>query len=242
MNLFDKENSIEPGPKQTATPRKVEGDEGLAQERGIKFSVNVKLGTKTSKTTKDEASDGVAKQHGFYTAQKLGTTRYYTDYQQKSEVMRANSSKITTKLNDRQTVGAMLDLAQSRGWNSVKLRGTEDFKREAWVQAQVRGLETEGYRPKATDLQEADRRKVAAAPVETPAKQATAAKQQARSAPVSSTPDAQPRQAPRVVDKPAAQAVWGDVEKKGQRARKVDSTPTSERQASVSRSKASEAA
>ena len=64
----------------------------------------------------------------------------------------------------------MLDLAQARGWQSVKLRGTDSFKREAWVQAQVRGMQTEGYQPKATDMQEAQRRTVAATPVVQPAK------------------------------------------------------------------------
>jgi hypothetical protein len=59
----------------------------------------------------------------------------------------------------------MLDLAQARGWKSVRLRGTESFRREAWVQAQVRGMQTEGYHPKATNMQEAQRRTVAATPI-----------------------------------------------------------------------------
>ena len=63
----------------------------------------------------------------------------------------------------------MLDLAQARGWQSVKLRGADSFKREAWVQAQVRGMQTEGYQPKATDVQEAQRRTAAATPVVQPA-------------------------------------------------------------------------
>ena len=111
-------------------------------------------------------------------AERRSTRIYYTDYQQKSEVMRAAPQRITTRLDDRQTVSAMLDLAQARGWQSVKLRGTDSFKREAWVQAQVRGMQTEGYQPKATDMQEAQRRTVAATPVAQPAKapaEATAA-------------------------------------------------------------------
>ena len=116
--------------------------------------------------------DAVAKQHGFYTADRWRTRHYYSDYQQKSEVMRASATRITTKLDDKQTVNAMLDVAEARGWQTLKLRGAEDFKREAWVQSQLRGIETDGYRPKATDVQEAERRKLAALPAAEPSRQA----------------------------------------------------------------------
>ena len=116
--------------------------------------------------------DAVAQRHGLYTAEKGSTRRYYADYQQKQEVMRAHPKRITTKLDDKQTVGAMLDLAQSRGWSVVRLKGTADFQREAWVQAQVRGITADGYKPTATDQQEAARRKAAMAPVQAPAVQA----------------------------------------------------------------------
>lgn len=111
--------------------------------------------------------DPIAEKHGLYTADaKLTKTRtYFNDYQQKTEAFRATAKQISSRLSDRQTVTAMLDLAQERGWSTVKLRGTDEFKREAWVQAQERGLETAGYKPKETDRQEADRRVQALEPV-----------------------------------------------------------------------------
>ncbi len=118
--------------------------------------------------------DAVAQQHGLYTAEKGSTRRYYADYQQKQEVMRAAPKSISTKLDDKQTVSAMLDLAQSRGWDTVRLKGTADFQREAWVQTQVRGMKAEGYKPTATDQQEAARRKAAVAPVQAPPVKAAA--------------------------------------------------------------------
>lgn len=80
--------------------------------------------------------------------------------------MRAHDNRITTKFDDQKTVSAILDLAESRGWQRVKLTGSNEFKREAWVQAQERGIETVGYKPKQTDIQEAARRKEAAQPTE----------------------------------------------------------------------------
>jgi len=109
----------------------------------------------------DPLVDVVADKHNLYTTDKKFPTAarvYYSDYQQKQEVMRAQTNTITTKLDDRQTIGQMLDLAQARGWQTVKLRGTDAFEREAWVQAQARGMKAEGYKPTNTDKQEVERR------------------------------------------------------------------------------------
>jgi hypothetical protein len=166
----------------------------------------------------DAQTDAIAKQHNLYTNERWKTRIYYSDYQQKSEVMRAKPQQITTKLDDRQTVSAMLDLAQSRGWQTVKLRGSEAFKREVWVQAQVRGIKAEGYTAKNTDLQEAERRKVAAAPVVALAKETTPR-------PARKPKTAEPQQ--RAQEK----AVWNVVESNGKQARQQDSVKPTEKPA-----------
>jgi hypothetical protein len=188
--------------------------------------------------------DAVAQQHGLYTTAKGSTRRYYADYQQKREVMRADPKRISTKHGDKQTVSAMLDLAQSRGWDTVRLKGTADFQREAWVQAQVRGMKAEGYKPTATDQQELARRKAAVAPVQAPVAvavpvQASAPKVAPMPAAESTAPAAaapKPRRAtaarrpdveaaPDKAKMPPAQrskAVWGAVEAAGQQARAGD--------------------
>ena len=175
--------------------------------------------------------DAVAKQHGLYTHDRLGTRRYYSDYQQKSEAMRATVGRISTKRSDQQTVTAMLDLAQSRGWGSVKVKGTDDFRREAWVQAQVRGMTVDGYKPKQTDMQEAARRTEALAPVKAlpqreagvvtapvAAKADTAKKVAAAPAPVASKKAAATEKAKQ------SEAAWKPVEASGQaeRARQIN--------------------
>ena len=59
---------------------------------------------------------------------------------------------------DQKTISAVLDLAEMKGWDRIKIHGTDEFKRELWVQAHVRGVETEGYQPTNTDRQEAEKR------------------------------------------------------------------------------------
>lgn len=112
----------------------------------------------------DGERDAFATRHNLYTEDKRSTRVYYSDYQQKTEVMRANAKEITTKQDDRQTVAMMLDLAQSKGWQTIKLNGTDSFRREAFIEAYARGIGTEGYQPKPTDMQEVARRRAAVAP------------------------------------------------------------------------------
>jgi len=189
--MFGNDNSIEPVRAVAAVAVKADGStatrgfvEPLIREAtpdDLASAARRALGKDTAESTPDKAAaeakgglfrrrptepqkpDPVAQQHGLYTTEKRGTRRYYSDYQQKQEVMRADPKRISTKLDDKQTVSAMLDLAQSRGWDTVRLKGTKDFQREAWVQSQVRGIAAEGYKPSATDQQEAARRTAAVA-------------------------------------------------------------------------------
>ncbi len=154
--------------------------------------------------------DAIAKRHGLYTADRGKTRTYFADYQQKREVMRADPARIRTKHDDRQTVTAVLDLAQARGWDTLRLRGSEDFRREAWVQAGVRGIATEGYKPAETDRQELARRQAALKPAAVAAESAPAA---ARPVPVRA---ASPQQAWSAVEKQGEQARASDAAKQGQ--------------------------
>lgn len=209
MALFN-ENAIEAGNAQNAQreAQAAQMKEAAATTDRL-ININVSIGPKRQKQGE---ADAVAEQHKLYTKDGMMGRRYYTDYQQKNETMRATETKISTRLDDRQTVGMMLDLAQSKGWQTVKLRGTDDFRREAWVQAQERGLATEGYKAKETDKQELARR-VADKPTQSAAQKAPSEKPAPRAA----------QAAQKIAEKPAEtkakRAVWGEVEKIGRRVR-----------------------
>jgi putative DNA primase/helicase len=47
----------------------------------------------------------------------------------------------------------MIQLAEAKGWQTVQLRGTEEFRREAWLQASLKGMEAKGYKPREVDIQ-----------------------------------------------------------------------------------------
>lgn len=168
----------------------------------------------SASTSTAPAADPVAERHGLYTAEHLGGRRYYADYQQKSEVMRASKFRISSRLDDKQTISAMVDLAETRGWQSVKLSGSESFRREAWVQASLRGVATEGYTPWETDRQELVRRQNA---MERPATTAKAeAAQPAKAVSVTaSKPAAAEAQQARAQDRPEQAAAAEAAPKAG---------------------------
>lgn len=224
--MFGFDNSIEPA----ASVRQVTSRKPSPDETPVREATPAEMRALKSRPTLHEAeADAVARRHNLYVAKRRSARIYYTDYQQKSEVMRANPGRISTRLDDRQTVSAMLDLAQSRSWQTIKLRGTDTFKREAWVQAEVRGIVTEGYRPTTTDMQEAERRKLAATPVAQPAKAPAAKATTAPAKPAAKTVKPVPVSTANPTATDAGQtaqkrqaAVWGSVETAGQQARQND--------------------
>lgn len=48
-------------------------------------------------------------------------------------------------------VKAGLQVAKEKGWQAVEVKGSEDFRREAWIQAGLMGIELKGYRATKED-------------------------------------------------------------------------------------------
>ncbi|MEM5312502.1 LPD7 domain-containing protein [Paraburkholderia sp. JHI869] len=141
---------------------------------------------------------------------------------------------LATASEDRSVITHMVEVAKAKNWSELQLKGTEEFRRQAWVAAELAGVPTRGFRPKqvdhamltaareamrigageqAGDAHEARTNTVesAAAPKsdgaqpETPAPRAPAAPASADAGPVTAAPAAQrARQSQRV--RPASQA------------------------------------
>lgn len=50
-------------------------------------------------------------------------------------------------------VKAGIQVAKEKGWEGVKVTGSEEFRRESWMQANLMGMEITGYKPKAEDFE-----------------------------------------------------------------------------------------
>lgn len=60
--------------------------------------------------------------------------------------------KLATSTTDKAAIADMVALAKAKQWDSLKLAGSQEFRREAWLQAESQGIKTQGYTPKEADL------------------------------------------------------------------------------------------
>lgn len=67
-------------------------------------------------------------------------------------------NKLETKSNSESIAESMVRIAEARGWDEIKVSGTETFKREAWLEAASRGMHVKGYTPSEQDKATLDKR------------------------------------------------------------------------------------
>lgn len=60
---------------------------------------------------------------------------------------------ISTEREDTATVRAMVEVATAKNWKEITVSGTEDFRRNAWLEANLSGIQVRGYEPREADKQ-----------------------------------------------------------------------------------------
>lgn len=83
---------------------------------------------------------------------------FYADAKVEKPAFRDEGKRLAASRNDPNAIRDMVQIAQHRGWTIVTVRGTPEFKREAWLAGRAVGLEVWGYRPTERDVQDLDRR------------------------------------------------------------------------------------
>lgn len=59
---------------------------------------------------------------------------------------------LKTETNDKEIVKSMVELAEAKKWDTIKVKGTEEFKRTVWLEASLKGMNVKGYEPKDVDI------------------------------------------------------------------------------------------
>ncbi len=83
---------------------------------------------------------------------------FFRSYDDQRPAIIDTGDRLATKNADRATAMDMIELAEHRGWQSLRAKGPEEFRREMWIEGQAHGLKVEGYRPSEKDMEEARRR------------------------------------------------------------------------------------
>lgn len=95
-----------------------------------------------------------------YEVREKGDERHYHRRDDGKLAIRATETHIHGVRRDAATIGTMLDIAASRGWNDVQVRGDRDVARQVWIEASVRGMRAEGYQPTRDDRHAVEQRQV----------------------------------------------------------------------------------
>ena len=77
-------------------------------------------------------------------------TEYY--FQDRTPAFSDRGSKLATRGANLEVVRSMVEIAKARGWNTITVKGAEEFRRSAWMEATQEGLTVAGYKPTALDL------------------------------------------------------------------------------------------
>lgn len=63
-------------------------------------------------------------------------------------------TRLETKSNSKSIADAMVRIAEARGWDEIKVSGSEVFRKEVWLEAASRGMHVKGYSPSELDKAE----------------------------------------------------------------------------------------
>ena len=66
---------------------------------------------------------------------------------------KVTEDRLVTRLAAAEVIRDMVSVAQHRRWDALHVRGSAEFRREAWLEAGARGIEVQGYQPTDLDRQ-----------------------------------------------------------------------------------------
>lgn len=85
---------------------------------------------------------------------KDAKVNFYDKTDPKTVAFEDRTTTLNTSKSDEKTIKAMVDLAQSKNWKAISIKGDPEFKKQMWLEAEVRGIETKGYKPTEADRAE----------------------------------------------------------------------------------------
>ena len=82
-----------------------------------------------------------------------GKARLYADERGEYLAFKVTEDRLVTRLAAAEVIRDMVSVAQHRQWDALHVRGSVEFRREAWLEASARGMEVQGYQPTELDRQ-----------------------------------------------------------------------------------------
>ena len=81
---------------------------------------------------------------------------YFRDSSEKNPTFKDGGTRLVGR--DASVAGELVEIAEHRQWDRLRVSGSEEFRREVWKAAMARGIEVEGYSATKVEIEEARRR------------------------------------------------------------------------------------
>jgi hypothetical protein len=85
-------------------------------------------------------------------------SKFYHPKNTNTAAFEDKGNKLQTHSNSEQITEVMVAIARARGWDEIKVSGSETFRREVWLEGSAHGMRVKGYRPSAVDEAELAKR------------------------------------------------------------------------------------
>ncbi|MDK4688271.1 LPD7 domain-containing protein [Kingella negevensis] len=126
---------VQPAPQPDVEEPELSRPETLEQPQPI-------LDLTYEKPPKHLQSRYIVAENGQYLSADNHTTVLFED----------KGNALKTAKSDQQTIQDMLEVAKAKGWDSIKISGSPEFKSMMYVAAESQGIKTTGYKPTPADL------------------------------------------------------------------------------------------
>ena len=61
--------------------------------------------------------------------------------------------QLVTSSSDKSTIASMVEIAKSKNWEEITVSGSDEFRRQSWLEARLANIEVRGFEPKDVDKQ-----------------------------------------------------------------------------------------
>ena len=140
-------------PNDTDKPSFIEGADAIAKRTASKEDNALDRGQKEADRGQPEP-----KETEFLTPESIrkrfiqAENKYFYREDENRLAFEDKGKRLATAHNDPEVARSMVELAEAKGWDALKVKGSEAFKRTVWLQASLRGMEVDGFVPKDVDL------------------------------------------------------------------------------------------
>jgi Large polyvalent protein-associated domain 7 len=141
LNILEPQTSPSPAPVKTGTTNSVESDEVFtATQSGVRKDVQTHI------------PPAIEKQY-----LRVGN-QFFDPRNTDSAAFEDKGNKLETRSNSHNVAETLVQIARARGWDEIKVSGSETFRKEVWLEANQLGMRVKGYTPQDQDKAELARR------------------------------------------------------------------------------------